>query len=523
MSRSGGLPPSAPGAGAVGFGRGYGRGSGKPVGFMQVLRSEDDLRKTEGVRDKGGEDVSVLQDSSMAVGGMQYQNEVTEVEEDGVKGTEVDGVAFGAIAGEVTQGSFFSVDFREVLKDTSIWSCTKSQKHDLGKFISVGVFGEVNGAGGVVRPNVSKMDMQISEEVSGAGWDPRLNLEVVPIAGAPDVSVATGSRPGFVEESREGMIVQGRKKRRWTVKEKGKAPMGQINQEPQPGFVYGNLQAHRGGRSFAEVAAGPRTPDFSALLDPIVEGGGNDVGSHGIVPVMKENPTADFKVNVVSGNKAGSGLGCWANVSDDGDDNLVEEGEFVRPPSVEHEAQTTSMEEVFKTPNVKFGNDGTTSSQSGGGVTEATPVPNLWEKFSVTRTVTNVGKPRSIYKAVVSSPPGINVTVAPKYLVFNSYGQQITFTVNFKVIAPSKEKTNLSVIKDPYEAAKGAHGVCILTEWNEFKSLDCQKIYDAMEKLEFFFDGRNMVNVQAMRKIGFIVYSVGKPLDDWIKDLPAAT
>ncbi|KAJ4963784.1 hypothetical protein NE237_023723 [Protea cynaroides] len=65
-------------------------------------------------------------------------------------------------------------------------------------------------------------------------------------------------------------------------------------------------------------------------------------------------------------------------------------------------------------------------------------VPNLREKFFVTRTVTNVGKPRSIYKAVVSSPPGINVTVAPKYLVFNSYGQQITFTVNFKVIAPSK-------------------------------------------------------------------------------------
>ncbi|XP_042495600.1 subtilisin-like serine-protease S isoform X1 [Macadamia integrifolia] len=66
-------------------------------------------------------------------------------------------------------------------------------------------------------------------------------------------------------------------------------------------------------------------------------------------------------------------------------------------------------------------------------------VPNLKDSFSVTRTVTNVGKPISIYKAVVSSPPGINVTVVPEYLVFNSYGQQITFTVNFKVIAPSKD------------------------------------------------------------------------------------
>ncbi|KAJ4954795.1 hypothetical protein NE237_011578 [Protea cynaroides] len=90
------------------------------------------------------------------------------------------------------------------------------------------------------------------------------------------------------------------------------------------------------------------------------------------------------------------------------------------------------------------------------------------------------------------------------------------------VSAGVTEKTNLCVIKDPYETAKGAHGVCILTEWNEFKSLDYQKIYDAMEKPVFIFDGRNVVNVQVMRKIGFIVYSVGKPLDDWIKDLPAA-
>ncbi|KAF2312537.1 hypothetical protein GH714_035000 [Hevea brasiliensis] len=68
-------------------------------------------------------------------------------------------------------------------------------------------------------------------------------------------------------------------------------------------------------------------------------------------------------------------------------------------------------------------------------------VPNLKDNFSVTRTVTNVGKPRSIYKAVVSNPVGINVTVVPKRLIFNSYGQKIKFTMNFKVAAPSKGYT----------------------------------------------------------------------------------
>ncbi|KAJ4713997.1 Subtilisin-like protease [Melia azedarach] len=65
-------------------------------------------------------------------------------------------------------------------------------------------------------------------------------------------------------------------------------------------------------------------------------------------------------------------------------------------------------------------------------------VPNLKDNFSVTRTVTNVGKARSFYKAVVASPAGTNVTVVPEQLIFNRYGQKINFTVHFKLTAPSK-------------------------------------------------------------------------------------
>ncbi|CAA2982722.1 subtilisin-like protease [Olea europaea subsp. europaea] len=66
-------------------------------------------------------------------------------------------------------------------------------------------------------------------------------------------------------------------------------------------------------------------------------------------------------------------------------------------------------------------------------------VPNLRKSISITRTVTNVGRPRSIYKSVVFTPTGINVTVIPKRLIFNRYGQKINFTINFKVTAPSKD------------------------------------------------------------------------------------
>ena len=64
---------------------------------------------------------------------------------------------------------------------------------------------------------------------------------------------------------------------------------------------------------------------------------------------------------------------------------------------------------------------------------------------------------------------------------------------------------------DVYKACEGSHGICILTEWDEFKTLDYQKIYDSMSKPAFVFDGRLLVDHKALRKIGFEVHAIGKP------------
>merc|ERR1739838_540827 len=69
----------------------------------------------------------------------------------------------------------------------------------------------------------------------------------------------------------------------------------------------------------------------------------------------------------------------------------------------------------------------------------------------------------------------------------------------------------ITICKDAYDACRESHAICILTEWSEFKDLDYQKIYDNMAKPAFLFDGRNIVNVEEMRKIGFEVFSIGKP------------
>jgi UDPglucose 6-dehydrogenase len=65
--------------------------------------------------------------------------------------------------------------------------------------------------------------------------------------------------------------------------------------------------------------------------------------------------------------------------------------------------------------------------------------------------------------------------------------------------------------EDPYEAAKDAHGLALLTQWAEYKKLDYQKIFDSMSKPAFIFDGRNHLDHQKLFEIGFNVYPVGKP------------
>ncbi|MBZ9786742.1 UDP-glucose 6-dehydrogenase [Psychroflexus sp. CAK57W] len=71
-------------------------------------------------------------------------------------------------------------------------------------------------------------------------------------------------------------------------------------------------------------------------------------------------------------------------------------------------------------------------------------------------------------------------------------------------------KRHLQVVSNPYEACKDAHAIAILTEWDEFKDYDWQRIYDQMKKPAFLFDGRNILDRKKMKGIGFEVYSIGK-------------
>jgi UDPglucose 6-dehydrogenase len=60
-----------------------------------------------------------------------------------------------------------------------------------------------------------------------------------------------------------------------------------------------------------------------------------------------------------------------------------------------------------------------------------------------------------------------------------------------------------------YEAAAGADGVALLTEWNEFKYLNLDRLRGLLRH-RLIFDARNLYEPERMRRLGFEYYSIGR-------------
>jgi UDPglucose 6-dehydrogenase len=63
--------------------------------------------------------------------------------------------------------------------------------------------------------------------------------------------------------------------------------------------------------------------------------------------------------------------------------------------------------------------------------------------------------------------------------------------------------------ESPYAAAAGADAIAVVTEWNEFKLLNLERLRGAMRR-PAVFDGRNLWEPERMRRLGFEYYSIGR-------------
>jgi UDPglucose 6-dehydrogenase len=83
--------------------------------------------------------------------------------------------------------------------------------------------------------------------------------------------------------------------------------------------------------------------------------------------------------------------------------------------------------------------------------------------------------------------------------------------IRLEILGPgAADEPNLTVASSAYAAAAGSHAVAVVTEWDEFKALDFEKIYASMEKPASLFDGRNILDLKRLAAIGFRTHAIGK-------------
>jgi UDPglucose 6-dehydrogenase len=67
----------------------------------------------------------------------------------------------------------------------------------------------------------------------------------------------------------------------------------------------------------------------------------------------------------------------------------------------------------------------------------------------------------------------------------------------------------IDYVDNEYDALTGSDALLILTEWNEFRNPDFNKVKASMKE-HVIFDGRNLFNRNHTKKYGFVHYSIGK-------------
>ena len=72
------------------------------------------------------------------------------------------------------------------------------------------------------------------------------------------------------------------------------------------------------------------------------------------------------------------------------------------------------------------------------------------------------------------------------------------------------DKSMVKFIKDPISNISDYNLIAIMTEWDEFKNYDWQYIYSKIKKPAFIFDGRNILDLEKIKKLGFNYIGLGR-------------
>jgi UDPglucose 6-dehydrogenase len=107
-----------------------------------------------------------------------------------------------------------------------------------------------------------------------------------------------------------------------------------------------------------------------------------------------------------------------------------------------------------------------------------------------------------------------DVREAPALTIIEALAKEgVTLRVHDpEAMAEMKKKigTKVRYFDNNYEALKGAEALILVTEWNEFRRPDFDRMKTLM-KTPVVFDGRNIYDPKIMREKGFAYYGIGRP------------
>lgn len=71
-------------------------------------------------------------------------------------------------------------------------------------------------------------------------------------------------------------------------------------------------------------------------------------------------------------------------------------------------------------------------------------------------------------------------------------------------------KENIAYFDNYYDTIKGTDALALITEWNEFRNPNFEKVKELMNTDPAIFDGRNIYSPTKLRNLGFSYYGIGR-------------
>ncbi len=106
-----------------------------------------------------------------------------------------------------------------------------------------------------------------------------------------------------------------------------------------------------------------------------------------------------------------------------------------------------------------------------------------------------------------------DLRAAPSLQIARVLGELGARVVGYDPVAGKKAAgllPNLKVVFDPYEALKGAHAAVLVTEWNEFRELELDRVASLMNEPPLLVDGRNALDPREVRAAGIRYSGFGR-------------